>query len=225
MSRCGVYRCSLSCYNKKMLHEPYIASKPSHFHINPIVKAFIAAETLLWSSWNLVIPIFAIFAATQIEGGSIEVAASTYSTYLIVRVLAELGSGKILLNGTDHRLFIYTIAGALCISIGYFGFSITTTVWPLYFLYGVIGFGLGISTPAKNTLFSTHLDKKKESLEWGITDAITFSGMAITAAIGGVIAQNFGFEILFIFAGSLNLISVIPYFFYMYYESHLKHAR
>ena len=62
----------------------------------------------------------------------------------------------------------------------------------------VAGAGLGIASPAKNSLFSIHLDKNKEAIEMGVTDAVVLVCMALAGALGGFIAITYGFKILFI---------------------------
>lgn len=198
-----------------MLKEMFIGRPPSHFQVNPVVKAFIVSETFLWSSWNSVTPIFAIFAATKIPGGSVEIAAFAFSAHLIVRVIFELISGKILLGANDSKKFTMTIIGILFLSLSYLGFSKSGSVLPLFIFYGVAGMGLGIASPAKNSLFSMHLDKNKEATEWGIYDATVFMGMALSAALGGFIASAYGFSILFIIAMVINLLGIIPYLLYL----------
>ena len=78
--------------------------------------------------------------------------------------------------------------------------------------------GIGIASPAKNSLFSSHLDKDKEAMEWGIVYASVFMGMALSSVIGGFIANQYGFPLLFILAAIVNLLGVIPYFLYMHQE-------
>jgi predicted MFS family arabinose efflux permease len=75
--------------------------------------------------------------------------------------------------------------------------------------------GLGIASPIKNSLFATHLDKNKETTEWGIYDAVTFVGMASTAALGGFIASSYGFNFLFVIAAIVNFIGILPYLLYI----------
>lgn len=198
-----------------MFKEVFLGRAPSHFHLNPIVKAFIISDTFVWSSWNSVTPIFAIFAANQIPGGNTEIAASVFSVHLIVRIVFELTSGKYLIQATEARKFFVTIVGILFLSLAYLGFAKTQTVGPLFLFGGLAGFALGIATPAKNSLFSTHLDKKKESLEWGIYDASAFFGMALSAALGGFIANRYGFSLLFTLAALLNLLGTLPYLLYL----------
>lgn len=182
--------------------------------MNPIVKAFIISEMFLWSSWNAVTPIFAIFAATKIPGGNTEVAAASFSTYLIVRVIFELISGKYLSRSSDLQKFVISIAGIILMSLGYVGFAMTKNVSSLFIFYGVIGMGLGIASPAKNSLFSSHLDKDKEVTEWSIYDGFVFMGMAMSATIGGFVANRYGFSYLFYLVAITNLLSIIPYILY-----------
>lgn len=197
-----------------MIKEIFIGRKPSDFHMNPVVKAFIISEIFLWSSWNAIIPIFAIFAANQIPGGNTEVAAASFSTYLIVRVIFELISGKYLSKSTDMQKFIISIAGIILMSLGYVGFALTKDVHSLFIYYGVIGMGLGIASPAKNSLFSSHLDKDREVTEWSMYDGFVFMGMAMSATIGGFVANRYGFTFLFYLVAITNLLSIIPYILY-----------
>lgn len=198
-----------------MLREFFLGKVPSQFTINPIVKSFIISECFLWAGWNFITPIFAIFATTEIINGRIELAASAYSTHLIFRVIFELITGRFLTKGSDKKMFYTSIVGILILSIAYLGFSITHTIFNLFFFYSMAGIGFGIASPAKNTLFSNHLDKNKESLEWSITDAFAFIAIAFAATLGGFIASNYGFRTLFILSSAINAIAIIPYSLYL----------
>ncbi len=198
-----------------MLKEQFIGRNPTHFQVNPVVKAFIISEAFLWSAYNFVIPIFAVFVLNNIRGGNIQVAASAYSFFLIVRVIFELITCKYLGKSNEFNKFTTTIAGILLISLGYLGFSFSGGVISLFIFFGVVGMGLGIASPVKNSLFATHLDKNKETTEWGIYDAVTFIGMASTAALGGFIASQYGFSFLFVIAAIVNFIGIIPYLLYI----------
>jgi MFS family permease len=197
-----------------MIKEVFFGKKPSDFHMNSVVKAFIISEMFLWSSWNAITPIFAIFAASKIPGGNTEIAAASFSTYLIVRVVFELISGKYLSKSEDAQKFAMSIAGIILISLGYVGFALAQNVVSLFLFYGIIGMGLGIASPAKNSLFSCHLDKNKEITEWSIYDGIVFMGMAMSATVGGFVANRYGFSFLFFIVAITNLLSIVPYLLY-----------
>lgn len=200
-----------------MLREMFFGRQPSHFEINSVVKAFIVGEMMLWSAWNSIYPIIALFTV-QLKGGDIKTAASAYSTYLFVRVIIELLSGRFLVGSGELRKFVFTILGSLILSVSYLGFALSKEVFDLYIFYAVAGIGMGIASPAKNALFSTHLDKNQESVEWSILDASVFFCMALSAALGGFVAEQYGFQILFYFAMIINLFGVVPYILYIRHE-------
>lgn len=198
-----------------MIKEQFLGRNPTHFQVNPVVKAFIISEAFLWSAYNFVIPIFAVFVLNDIRGGNVQIAASAYSFFLIVRVVFELITCKYLGKSNEFNKFTTTIAGILLISLGYLGFSFSDGIISLFIFFGIVGMGLGIASPIKNSLFATHLDKNKETTEWGIYDAVTFIGMASTAALGGFIASQYGFNFLFVIAAIVNFIGIIPYLLYI----------
>lgn len=200
-----------------MLREMFIGRGPSHFEVNSIVKAFIVGEMMLWSAWNSIYPIIALFAI-KLPGGDIKTAASAYSTYLVVRVVFELISGRMLINSGEIRKFCFTILGVGVLSIAYLGFARAISVYELFLFYAVAGCGMGIASPAKSSLFSTHLDKQRESLEWGMLDAAVFMSMALSGALGGFIAEQYGFSTLFYIALVINTVGVIPYILYIRHE-------
>ncbi|MEK7534317.1 MAG: MFS transporter [Patescibacteria group bacterium] len=198
-----------------MLKEQFLGRNPTHFQVNPIVKAFIVSEAFLWSAYNFVIPLFAVFVLNNIRGGNVQIAASAYSFFLIVRVVFELITCKYFGRSNEFNKFITTMAGMLFISLGYLGFAFSNGVMSLFVFFGIVGMGLGIASPVKNSLFATHLDKNKETTEWGIYDAVTFIGMASTAALGGFIASAYGFNFLFILASVVNFVGILPYLLYI----------
>lgn len=199
-----------------MLREPFLGRNPSHFlHVDPIVKAYIISDCFLWSAWNFITPIFAIFASQEIIGGSIEIAAISYSVYLIARVIAELVSARFFSLKSDRSKILTTIVGTSLMSFAYIAFSYAETVPQLFSFYALAGIGLGLTSPAKNALFSIHLDKNKEATEWSIADATSFISMALATALGGFIAATYGFKVLFLAASIVNLLAIPPYLLYM----------
>lgn len=199
-----------------MFLERFLGRRPSHFEINPIVKAYIVSEAFLWSAWDFVLPIIAIFISANIPGGNIKTAATGFSIYLISRVVFELISGKLLLKTSDRKKITIAIFGILFLSLAYFGFAFAKTLPVIFLFYSILGMGLGIATPAKSSLFAIHLDKNRETSEWSLTDAVCAISMALATALGGFIAADYGFQTLFLIAGIVNILSVLPYLLYIY---------
>jgi len=110
----------------------------------------------------------------------------------------------------------FTLVGMSLVGIAFLGFAFAANVPMLFIFYSIAGFGMGISAPPKNTLFSTHLDKHSETTEWGVYDAAVFVGIAISTAIGGFIANTYGFSILFFISSIFIFLSLVPYLLFIY---------
>ncbi len=193
-----------------------VKNKLAKLKVNSVIKAIILAEMLLWSAWNFIMPIFSIYVS-KLPNGSVEKAASSFSVYLLTRVVFGLASGKYLTGKrTRHKLF-FLVMGMSLLSLSYLGLAIAPSMQNVYFFYAFIGIALGIASPAKNSLFSTNLSKEKDTFIWSILDAGVFLSMALAAFIGGVIAEEYGFSILFYIAALLSLASIIPYLIYVNY--------
>lgn len=207
-----------------MIKDIFAGKSPFHLQMNTAVRALVVSDGLLWSAWNFVAPIFAVFAVQNVEGGSVEIAASGYSVYLVSRVMLELVTGKILSGkkNSESKRFLTLIVGMTTVSLAYIGFSFTTTIAQLFLFYALLGAAVGATTPARLAFFSIHLDKDKESLEWGVRDASVFGGMAMSAALGGFIAQRYGFQILFLISAIVNILALIPHMLYMQKVNHMS---
>ncbi len=198
-----------------MLREQFIGRNPTHFVSNSIVRAFITSEIFLWSGWDAVVPLLAIFVVKNVPGGNIELAASAYSIYLVTRVIFELISGKRLARSPESSKIYAALFGLVFASIACIGFAFVNYLPLLFLCYGVAGLGIGIASPAKNSLFSTHLDKNKEATQWGIYDAAVLVCIALSTALAGFIATAYGFRTLFVIAGLWILVGTIPYLLYL----------
>lgn len=187
-----------------------------HYKMDSLLKAFIIAEMILWSAWNLINPVFAIFV-TRLPGGNVELAAGAVSAYMLVRVIVELIGGKVISKSRESVKLTVTILGMVIMSVAYVSLAFADSTDKVFVFYSILAFGLGLASPAKNSLFSAHLDKNKEPFEWGLMDAAVFLGMAVTAVVGGFIAQNYGFKYLFFLAAGLNTLGILPYLVFIKY--------
>lgn len=96
-----------------MLREAFGGHNPSHLYSNSITKVIILAEAFVWSAWNSVTPLFAIFIANDIPGGNAEIAGAVFSTFLLTRVLFELLSGIHFAKSDDSKKLMGTKIGFL----------------------------------------------------------------------------------------------------------------
>lgn len=179
--------------------------------INLTVLAYIVSEFFFWSGWSLIVPIFSVFVIKEIPGSSLQIATSAYTVHLLVRVVFELLSGNLFAKKTDIFKFGITILGMYITSGAYMLFAIFNNQTWIHIAYAIAGIGVGIATPVKGSLFSTNLDKGKETLQWSIYDTVTLLGMAMAASAGSFLVLRYGFRVVFLVAAILNFLGTAPY--------------
>lgn len=192
-----------------------ISSSPSLSGMNPAIRAFIVSEVLFWSAWNIIIPIFAVFVVAEIPGATVAQAAYGFTTYLLVRMVVELWVSHKINHLSNAQRSILDMIGMFIISLAYLGLVMHPTLNAIFGFYILCGIGMGIAAPAKNSLFSRSMEPGTESAVWGIYDVAILSGMAVATALGGYIAGEYGFKVILLAACVVNILGVIPYFFFI----------
>ncbi len=135
------------------------------------------------------------------------------STYLVVRIFGSFLGVKLFSNKTVKDKLKIIIVIILSLNISYLGLVVFPEARVIYFLYIFAGIALGIISPLRAALFSTHLDRSKEALDWASLDSVILLAMAIATATAGVIIDHFGFNSIFIMVAILNTLSAVPYIY------------
>lgn len=182
--------------------------------INPVIKIIIISDIFFWSAWYTVLPILSIFFVQEIQGATIDTAAFGFSFYLLARVAASLIGSKFSANASDSRKIFMIIYAILILNIAYVLMAFTRSLGTVYAFYIIVGMGIGLASPVRSALFSTHLDKHKETFEWALSDSVVLVGIAICSIIGAVIIRDYGYTTLFLVATFFNFLSIFPYFAY-----------
>jgi sugar phosphate permease len=184
--------------------------------INKVVKILIYSDLVFFSGWGLVTPIFAIFIVEKIEGGSVVVAGIASAIFWILRSVLRVPMG-IYLDKTrgEKDDFWFIVGGFLLAGLVPFGFLLTSLPWHIYLLQALFGLGIALNTSGWTAVFTRHIDKGKESTEWGLDATAIGLGGGIAGAVGGFLVSKFGFELIFIVVGTLGLLgAVLPLLIY-----------
>ena len=175
-----------------------------NYKINRIIKILILSDFLVWSSNQLLAPIFAIFITDKIHG-SLGVVGIASAIYLIVKSVFEIPVGTFVDKSKSERDdLIVAIAGTLLTAAVYFLYIFITDVWQIYLLQGVMGLGSALAFPGWYSIFTKHVDENKVGFEWSLYDVVLGIGMAGTAALGGFMATTYGFDTVFFIIGVLT---------------------
>jgi len=195
------------------MYSRMILRSMKHYQVNLVIKILIISDFLIWSSYQLLAPFFAIFVTDKISNGSIEVVGIASAIYLIVKSIFEIPVGVYIDRSKSEidDLFV-SILGTVLTAAAYFSYMFIDSVSQLYILQGLLGLGAAIAFPGWYSIFTHHIDKGKEAFEWSLYDVLLGVGMAAAAAVGGFLAEWYGFEILFLIVGLFTMMGAILLF-------------
>jgi len=106
----------------------------------------------------------------------------------------------------SYHLMVWGLLASALIPIGYI---YSKTAMQIYLLQAILGAGLAMSTAGWTCLFSRHMDKGKESTEWGVDAVAVGLGSGIAGVIGGAAVTYFSFKSVFIAVALIGLIGVL----------------
>jgi len=178
--------------------------------INKVIKCLVLSDLVFWAGWGLVTPIFAIFIVNNIEGGSILVVGIASAIYSILMAILRIPFGMYLDKRPGEKDdFWFLTLGLFTAALTPFGFIFSTTPLQIYLLQSIHAIGMAMSLSAWPAIFTRHLDKGKESTEWGLDATAIGLGGGIFEAIGGWAVTQFGFNLVFIAVGVLGIIGAM----------------
>ncbi|MFZ3073862.1 MAG: MFS transporter [Minisyncoccales bacterium] len=172
------------------------------FKVNRIIKFLLLSDFVFWSGWGLVAPIFAIFIVDKVVGGNEFVVGISTAIYSALSALLRIPLGLFLDNQPHERSDLwFAITGLWIASLSSLFFAFAFLPWHIYVLQAIHATGMAMNLSGWTALYTRHIDKGRESTEWGISAVSVGVGAALTAVIGGWMAANFGFKAVFICVG------------------------
>lgn len=178
--------------------------------INPVIRLLIISDTVLMGAAGLLGPIFALFIEDFIQGGNAAVAGVAIGIYLFTKSVFQVPIAYLIdkIRGEKDDfwlMFIFTILIALTPLL----YLVINTPLQLYIIQFILGFFAAFTFPTYMAIFTRHIDKEKEGIEWGIYFTLIDLTSAALAAVGGYIATTQGFPILIIAVVVVSLIGAI----------------
>lgn len=166
-------------------------------------RYILLANYLYMSGVGLLSPIYALFVLDI--GGDGLIAGASWSLYLITAGLFMLITSKQEdMSGNAHP-FLMTGYGIAALST--FMYLFVDSMPQLFLLQIVHAIGIGMLTPSLRAAYAATQDKARQAHEWALFDGGIFILQGVAALIGGTLLVTFGFESLFIFMGSMQLLS------------------
>jgi len=181
--------------------------------INKIIKIMVASDFVLNLGWGLLGPVFAIFIVQNITTGNSAEAAkvagfATFCYWAVKSALQIPISMHLDKNSGEKDDFWFMVAGMFIAGFIPIGYLFSYASWHIYVLQIIYAVGMAMAIPPWLAIFTRHIDKGKEALEWGAESTFLGAGAGIAGGIGGLVVATFGFATLFIFVSCFTFLAV-----------------
>ncbi len=179
--------------------------------INKSIKILLFFLFVINTAAALWTPIFSVYIIGHIVGATLATVGLMGLFYSVVRSVLQIPIAKHLdaqVGEKDDFKVIFT--GIFIAMICSFALLYVVQIWQLGLVQLLWGFADACTMAAYYSIFSHHIDKKSAAFEWSLysVGGITVS-MSIGGLIGGFVAQYYGFPIIFIAAGCMNIFALI----------------
>jgi len=183
------------------------------FYANPLITILLISDLFVVVGFGFVEPILALFIV-DLPGATIKTIGVAMGIYLITKSLTQVPFSRFIDKYDDSFDVKWLFFGTTLIAMTPIIYMNADNVFMIYIAQIINGLGAGFAYPAWLGLWSTHLDRGKESFQWSFYSTITGISTAVAAPTGAYIADTFGFQNLFlamfifaIFGSTLTLVA------------------
>ena len=178
--------------------------------INHLVLTMTIADVMSWAGWGMLLPILSVYYTEEINGGSLALAGMASTVYLLSRSALQIPTARFIDRRKGEKDDFYILMlGSSMISLSAFLYIFVSQPWHVLAVQSFYGIGGALSYPAWLSIFTRHVDKDKVGMEWGLYSTTTDISMALTGAAGGIMAEMWGYKIVFIIAGFLTMAGTL----------------
>lgn len=170
--------------------------------INHAIRTLITSDFLINSGFSIFQPVFAVFVTKQISNGSVEVVGFAVAIAQIVKSLLQIPVARYLdRNHGEYDDYYAMVIGSAIVACTPFMYLFAHEAAHIYIIQAFFGIGTALAVPPWYAIFTRHIDRMQENIEWSMESvAIGLSG-AGAAALSGIVVTTFGFNAAFIVGG------------------------
>ncbi len=178
--------------------------------LNKIIKFLTISDFAILTGFSFLAPIFAVFILGNIKDGNLETVGFATSIQVFSKATLEYPIARYLdKKRGDLDEFYCMVIGSLIICIVPLLYLIIKTSNQLYFVQFIYGIAAAMAYPAWMSLFTRHAKKEREGSQWALYATIIGIGTAISAALGGVIGEKYGFPTVFWIVFVMSVVGTI----------------
>ena len=179
--------------------------------VNRAVQILLLYMFFAILSISFFVPIFAVFITGFIEGATLRTVGFALAIYAVAKSVLQIPIARLLDRTKGEKDDFYVLLVGAAVAVIYpFALLAVSKIWHIYLLEMFAGIGDAFLMAAY------YVDKGSEGFEWSLfsVGGMTISS-AVGTAIGGILADAYGFRLLFLTAGIVNLIFSFV-LFYLY---------
>src|SRR3989344_3077515 len=167
--------------------------------ISHVVRTLVVSDFFINAGFSVFAPVFAVFITKQVEGGSLAVVGFAAAIFQIFKSSLQIPIAKYLdKNHGEYDDFYSMVLGTSLIALVPFLYLFATTATQVYVIQALYGIGASFAIPPWYAIFTRHVDKMQENVEWSLDSIAIGIGAAASAAMGGLLAEKFGFQFVFL---------------------------
>ena len=174
--------------------------------INHVIRTLVLSDFLTNAGFSVFAPVFAVFVTQQVAGGSLQVVGFAAAITQAFKVGLQIPVARILdKDHGEYDDFYSMVFGSFLISMVPFLYILVSQPIHIYIIQAIYGIGLAFAIPPWYAIFTRHIDKMHENIEWSMDSVAIGIAGAVAAAVGGILATKFGFNFVFLLGGMLAI--------------------
>ena len=184
--------------------------------MNSLIRVLTYSDLLIISGWGLVNPVLAVFLNTKIKNGNLELVGLAMAVFYITKSFLQIPVARFIdkVKGELDDMAIMAVGTCIISLVPFFYAQVSTAVQVLC-LQVFYGVGYAMVSPGWLAIFTRHIDRHQEAEEWSMYNSMTNLGAALAGALGGFLAEKFGFQVLFMIVGTICIAGTsLLYFVY-----------
>jgi len=181
--------------------------------INKIIKYLTISDFIILTGFGFIAPVFAVFILQNIRGGTLETVGFATAIQIFTKAVFELPIARYLdKKRGDMDEFHYMVIGSFVLSVTPLFYLFIKTPLELYAVQFIYGIATAMNYPAWMSLFTRHAEKEREGSQWAIYATVIGIGTAISAALGGMISEKYGFPTVFWLIFLMGILGTLSLF-------------
>lgn len=178
---------------------------------NRVILTLVYADFIFYIAVGFLTPIVAVFYVSGVQGGSVAMAGFATALFWIVKSAVQIPvsiyADKKKGEADDFALMVI---GYLIIGVVYLCYYLfVDTIWEVFMMDAIQGVGYGLMIPTYLAIYTRHIDRGAENTEWTLHSNAVGLGYAAAAAVGGLMAERFGFRSVFLLTASLAFLAPV----------------